>query len=275
MGSVLSDTFTVTNGVRQGGILSPILFNVYMDELSVSLKSTKVGCNINGTFINHLFYADDSVIMAPSKESLQRLLDVCDEFALQVELKYNTKKTFCMCLKPKWLKDLHINAVKLNDIVLDFIDEHCYLGVKLTCNMSDNADLKRQVKANYSRGNGIIKIFIYCTDVVKVKLFNSYCTSFYGSVLWVNYNVNDMRKVRSSYNKIFRSLMKISDVHDTSKCMVNFNVDNCDTLLRKLMFSFRKRLYKSDNNLIDIVISSVHFYTSAIFKLWSTKLYIL
>ena len=42
-------SFTVTNGVRQGGILSPILFNVYMDDLSKSLKLlSNIGCNING-----------------------------------------------------------------------------------------------------------------------------------------------------------------------------------------------------------------------------------
>ena len=55
-GSLISESFSVTNGVRQGGILSPIFFNVYMDDLSVTLKNSKLGCCINGTIINHLMY---------------------------------------------------------------------------------------------------------------------------------------------------------------------------------------------------------------------------
>ena len=47
-GSVVSDNFLITNGVRQGGILSPLFFNVYMDCLSESLCNTQTGCNVGG-----------------------------------------------------------------------------------------------------------------------------------------------------------------------------------------------------------------------------------
>ena len=55
----LSNFFTVCNGVKQGGILSPHLFNVYMDDLSVILNKLQIGCIYAGTIINHLMYADD------------------------------------------------------------------------------------------------------------------------------------------------------------------------------------------------------------------------
>ena len=47
-GSAVSDNFLVTNGIRQGGILSPLLFNVYMDGLSDALSNTLTGCTIGG-----------------------------------------------------------------------------------------------------------------------------------------------------------------------------------------------------------------------------------
>ena len=65
-GSAVSDSFFVTNGVRQGGILSPLLFNVYMDGLSSSLSNTPTGCSIGGVMVNHIMYADDLVIISPS-----------------------------------------------------------------------------------------------------------------------------------------------------------------------------------------------------------------
>ena len=46
--------FTVSNGVRQGSLLSPYLFNVYMDDLSDILNSTPIGCYIGKSLFNHL-----------------------------------------------------------------------------------------------------------------------------------------------------------------------------------------------------------------------------
>ena len=58
--------FAVSNGVRQGGILSPLFFNVYMDGLSDIPCRTECGCTMGSRMINHLMYADDLVISSPS-----------------------------------------------------------------------------------------------------------------------------------------------------------------------------------------------------------------
>ena len=58
--SAVSESFKSVNGVRQGGILSPLLCSVYVDELSVNLRSVPYGCYINSVCINHIMYADDT-----------------------------------------------------------------------------------------------------------------------------------------------------------------------------------------------------------------------
>ena len=68
--NVISSGFGVSNGVRQGGILSPYLFCVYMDDLSNKLNDIKVGCTIGATLINHIMYADDLVLLSPSAMGL-------------------------------------------------------------------------------------------------------------------------------------------------------------------------------------------------------------
>ena len=60
----LSPLFSVTNGVRQGGVLSPILFTVYLDDLLSSLKNG-IGCHWDGLFVGAAFYADDIAPLAP------------------------------------------------------------------------------------------------------------------------------------------------------------------------------------------------------------------
>ena len=69
-GNCLSSPFTVTNGVRQGGILSPYLFNVFIDDLSQVLRNTLYGCYVNDQCFNHVMYADDTLLLAPSPTAL-------------------------------------------------------------------------------------------------------------------------------------------------------------------------------------------------------------
>ena len=71
--SHLSTAFTTSNGVRQGGILSPLFFNVYMDDLSSILNNAKVGCTINEVIINHLMCADDKVLALHSLVNIHSL----------------------------------------------------------------------------------------------------------------------------------------------------------------------------------------------------------
>ena len=80
-GNSLSDPFHVNNGVRQGGILSPYLFNVYMDDLSQSLNCCKTGCLSGEIMINHLMYADDLVLLSPSATGLRELLLACEKYS--------------------------------------------------------------------------------------------------------------------------------------------------------------------------------------------------
>ena len=68
--------FNVSNGVRQGGILSPYLPIVYIDELSNMLNSAGIGCHIHNYCTNHVFYADDICVIAPSPSGLQGLLNI-------------------------------------------------------------------------------------------------------------------------------------------------------------------------------------------------------
>ena len=78
-GACISDSFNVTNGVRQGGILSPQLFNICIDGLSDILNKSSIGGSIGGKRINHMLYADDLCIVSLSSAGLQQLLSICDQ----------------------------------------------------------------------------------------------------------------------------------------------------------------------------------------------------
>ena len=120
-GSVVSDNFLITNGVRQGGILSPLFFNIYMDCLSEYLCNTQTGCNVGGVMINHLMYADDLVIISPSVKGLQCLLDICDVYGHNHDILFNHDKTVCMYMPSGNCYYLNTPVVVLNGIQLAFV----------------------------------------------------------------------------------------------------------------------------------------------------------
>ena len=109
-----SSFFTVSNGVRQGGILSPFLFTLYIDELSYQLNNSNLGCHINNVCVNHLFYADDLCLMAPSPVGRQHLIDICANYVYENDLLFYRSKSVCMVVKPRGRNvSMYLNGVAL------------------------------------------------------------------------------------------------------------------------------------------------------------------
>ena len=93
-GNAHSSPFSVSNCVKQGGILLPFLFNVYMDDLSVSLNSCNIWGRIGNIFLNHLSYAVDLCLIHLSSAGMQKLLGICSMYAIDHSLTYNAKNRF-------------------------------------------------------------------------------------------------------------------------------------------------------------------------------------
>ena len=68
-----SNTFSTSNGVKQGGVLSPILFNVYINELILLLSNQRVGCHLYGQFVGNFIYVDDVTLLALTSTALNEI----------------------------------------------------------------------------------------------------------------------------------------------------------------------------------------------------------
>ena len=267
-GSSYSSCFSVTNGVRQGGILSPVLFNIYMDDLTIDLNGIKIGCTINGQYINHLMYADDTCIISPCPSSLKKLLDVCSDFATKNDIVFNELKTKCMCFKPKWLKNLIVPRISFKGNDLEFVSQHKYLGIVISDDLSDANDIKRHVRGLYGRGNMLVRTFKNCSNDVKHYLFRAYCSSIYGCPLWSSYRSADIRKAAVAYNNVYRHLFSIRRGESISQIYVYNNVNSFYVLVRKYVFSLRECLLASSNSIISTIVSSVYYNVSALSSNW-------
>jgi len=144
-----------------------------MDDLSVCLNNSKIGCSMNGVIYNHIMYAEDTCIIAPSPSALHKLLGMCVNFAQSNFVKFNENKTKCMCFKPKKLSSLYVLEIMLNNEPLSFVSSNKCLGMIVHDKLDDEEDIMRHVKRLYATGNMLISRLHKCSDEVKTKLFKS------------------------------------------------------------------------------------------------------
>ena len=85
--------FTVRNGVKQGGVLSPLLFAISTDSILKRLEEAGVGCHRGGEhFTGVLAYADDITLLSPSMSVLRTLSKVGEEYATEFDVTFMAKK---------------------------------------------------------------------------------------------------------------------------------------------------------------------------------------
>ena len=90
----LSESFCLSQGVRQGSILSPYLYNIYTELLLETLeKESKVGTNLYGIFTGIIMYADDIILLSPTLSGLRELLNQCISYSEKHGLAMNPEKT--------------------------------------------------------------------------------------------------------------------------------------------------------------------------------------
>lgn len=184
----MSDMYQLEYGVRQGGLTSPTLFNLYINDLIGALNSQHVGCHTDGVGVNNLSYADDMVLLSASVCGLRELIRICEQYACSLGLVYNVTKSQFMVFETRSAKcPQSILPVLLNGFPLQRVEQFKYLGHVVTAGLKGNEDIERERRALSIRANMIAHKFARTSRSVKLTLFRAFCTSLYTCSLWANY----------------------------------------------------------------------------------------
>ena len=120
--------------MRQGCILSPLLFNLYLNDLAFSFDNVLSDSLVlpNGTRLNSLLYVDDLIILSRSKLGLQNCLNVLSSYCKSWMLTINPKKTKIMIFQRCTRKCEHTGNLRIGNEVIDVVQNYTYLGTRIT-----------------------------------------------------------------------------------------------------------------------------------------------
>ena len=204
--SSTSPYFSVGNGIRQGSVISPVLFCVYLDVLLLELEKQNVGCHVGNKFFGCMAYADDIVLLCPSISGLRSMLRVCEKYCSKYLLQFNATKSVCVCFSrivPDALPDLFL-----------FGDRMCWqshvkhLGHVIMYNLSEDNEITLKRGDLAGRVNSLLTKLPNVDDNIVMKLFNCQCAHFYGCVTW-NLCDKSVDQFCTMYNRCVRRVLKL------------------------------------------------------------------
>ena len=215
----LSYWFSVGSGVRQGSVLSPALFTVFVNVFIVCIRSADLGCYINRTIVSCVLYADDIILLSASASVLQRMLNIVSQTAESLLLQFNAKKSTCIAFGPKIPKKLP--KLMLGNDTVEWSSSINYLGVQLMSGVHIKTDIGVVKRKFYTACNCIISNCYNVSEVVQLHLQESYCLPLltYAAPA-LRLTDQQLRELNVCWNSVYRKLFKFNR-WESVKCFIN------------------------------------------------------
>ena len=257
----MSDFFTINNGVKQGAVLSTVLYCVYTNDLYHELRRSNIGCSVGQNYAGIVGYADDIFLLSPSLDGLQKMLRVCEMYAEKHNLKFSTdinptkSKTKCMafCSKERNLPKLTLCG---ND--LPWVGSGKHLGVKIVNKPANiiGQDIKEKRAQYIQRNNELAQEFSYANCVTKANINRIYNSHFTGSVLW-NLASKEANMVYNTWSVSIRKMFRLD--RTTHRYLIEpiSKIQHIKISIMKRFSKFVERLSTSKKDVVRNVLHSM------------------
>lgn len=245
-GNYISQAFNISCGIRQGSVLSPTLFNVYVDNILSRLSPH--GCRMNDTCYGSFMYADDLVLLSPSITELTNMVNiVCKELA-SVGLKLNCDKSCCLRIGPR-----HKNVcspISTTFGLIPWSSEAKYLGVSIVSHCNFKVCFNEKKCKFYSAFNGL-----YCKlgNTLDLNVITHLLKAQAQPILMYGLEALDLNKssrnsLDFSFSRAIYKIFKVNDSLNRQICMNMFNLESISALYEHRKNSFCQGI-KVINNL--------------------------
>ena len=257
-GNDVSNFIALECGVRQGGVLSPYLFAIFIDDIIKEVKKSELGCKLKHENVGIFIYADDIILLAPTVQSLQGMLQVCERELAWLDMSLNTKKSLCMRFGPRYNAKCH-DICTANGDCLSWVNSCRYLGVYLCASSYFKCSFSYAKKSFYRSFNSIFgKIGRIASEEVILHLVNMKCVPalLYGLDA-CPINISDKRSFDFVFTRVLMKLFKTSSIIIIDECYEMFNLKHMSQLISERKCRFLGNFHKG-NELCNLIVS----YTS-------------
>jgi hypothetical protein len=245
-----SADFSVNTGVKQGGVLSPQIFAVYVDDLVLELKKSGLGCHIVDLFIAAVFYADDLALCAPTRSSLQGLVDICVSYGRKWCIEYNFKKTKIVVFG-KNRDTSSFSDVFLDDKKVDYVDSWKYLGVTVVSSGRFQCSSSRELASFYGAANTILNVLRKPSEVVQMSLLYTICVPIITYACEVKrLTSSDLQRLNVALNDCIRKIFTYNRWESTRFLREQLGYGNIIEIFAKREKSFLNCMSCSDNSVL-------------------------
>lgn len=211
IGDGVTSDIPVKRGVRQGCVLSPLLFNLYSEKVfQNALENLEDGIKVNGKIINNIRYADDTVIIANSPEGLQRLMDAITREGDALGLRINTDKTKTMVVSKNPNLGVNINIYNKQ---IENVTKFKYLGSWITKDLDPEVEIRARIE--YARSAFMKMKGLLSNSALSLKIRYRFVKTYIYSILlygvesWT-LGIKTMRRLEAFEMWSYRRLLKIS-----------------------------------------------------------------
>ena len=201
--------FKLDCGVRQGGVLSLVLFSIYINDVIINLQYSSRGCYIGQVFFGCILYAVNILLISPSCTGMQDMLEVCEAEIKWLDISFNIDKSMVMRIGLRY--DSVCAELKIGDNNLKYVNTIKYLGIFLKANKIFSQDT-HVLRSKFFRSlNGI---YSQCSskmsEIVLIELVRSYCLPFstYCSESFSN-DKETIAELSSCWHKAFRKIFRL------------------------------------------------------------------
>jgi len=259
-GKFESESFEVLNGVKQGCIMSPCLFNIAMSDLQNMLHECP-GVNIGDTTVHGLFYADDIVLIAKNDHDLTQMLQVADTYSRKWGLRFNSKKSQILVVG----KRITDKQWPLGDMMLKETNSYKYLGVIINRRLNDSDHINVHLAEKAKKLQAYLRYTLSShMDINRVTFGNTLWhkallpSLSHACGIWFNDTLTTRKNIMSFQYKCAKAVLKLKCMPARSAILADLGwlpiIDHLDTL-RACYFEHLHKM--EDSRLTKIVFNEL------------------